>query len=519
MTQRRWLLAALTAALLAAPVSAQAPKKRAALPHSDDDVRALAAQIDRLTEARWKEAGARPSAAASDAAYQRRVYLDLIGRIPPITEVRDFIDNPATDKREQLVRELVLTEDHAAHLARVWRVTMLPQANDPVFGQGFGFTFENWLKIRLHERAGYDQIVREIVTVGAAGGRGGNTGAAVFFQANEGKAENLAAATSRLFLGVKLECAQCHDHPFCKLSREQFWQHAAFFPNQGQPAATGREITIPGTQKVVKPRFLDGKLPEFKAGTDPRVTLADWMTAADNPFFARNAANRTWEYLFGTGLIDPVDEPSDENPPSHPELLDLLAKEFADHKFDVIYLVRAIAASKAYQRSSKAADGEPGDRRLFARMSVRALSAEQLFDSLVVATGMQGPASVDPRIAGRALGTPRFEFLSRFPPQEKRTEAQTSILQALYLMNGRFMSDATTLERSPALKVIAEADTTTARRIDELYMITLSRKPSDAERERLVAYVDRGGPSGDPKKALADVFWALLNSSEFFLNH
>jgi hypothetical protein len=247
------------------------------------------------------------------------------------------------------------------------------------------------------------------------------------------------------------------------------------------------------------------------------------MTADDNPYFARNAVNRLWEYFYGTGLIDPVDEPRADNPPSHPDLLDRLAKEFVAHKYDVAFLVRALTATRAYGLSSKQTDDSQADARLFARMAVRGLTAEQLYDSILEAVGPDGlapvPAPAAPGGFNPRFGDPRAEFLAKFPAQGKRTEVQTSILQALYLMNGRLMEGVTDPKRNRALATVIESRRGTPRQIDELYMVTLNRKPSADERARLVKYVEDGGPSHDGKKALADVFWALLNSSEFFLNH
>jgi hypothetical protein len=498
---------------------------RAAPPAEDRDVRDLAAQIDQLVGAAWKADGIQPATASSDAEFLRRVYLDLVGRIPSITVVRDFLDDPAPDKRAKLVRRLLQTDAHATHWANVWRAVMLPP-NGPIVRNNAGF--QGWLQQRIKDRVGWDQLVRELLT--ASPGNVRDQGTLTFYQANEQKAENLAAATSRLFLGVKLECAQCHDHPFAKWKRQQFWEYAAFFANfQGQgprtqppaPGSNRREITIPTTNRTVQARFLDGVEPTWKDGVDSRVTLADWVTAAENPFFARNAVNRLWEYFFGIGLIEPVDEPSDDNPPCHPELLDELARQFAAHQFDVSFLIRAITASKTYQLTSQVSHPSQNQPRRFARMLVRGLSPEQLFDSLTEAIGWEpgdGERGGRPGVGG--LASSRAEFLARFPPQEKRTELQTSILQALYLMNGKFLADATTPAGSRNLATVLDAQgVSTARRIRELYLITLSRQPTKEETERLVSYVDRGGPSGDARKALTDVFWALLNSSEFFLNH
>jgi hypothetical protein len=509
---------------------AVAPSRSAAqaLTPDERDALKLAEKIDELIAARLEASGVKPAPLADDAEFLRRVYLDLVGRTPAIHFVTDFLDNKSPDKRWRLVQSILkgeLKESTLArnsyyvdHFANVWRSVWLPQYSDPNL-RGIGVGFENWLRSRLAANTPYDQMVREIVTA-AAFGRGDGSLTA-FYQAAEFRPENVAAATSRLFLGVKLECAQCHDHPFAKWSRNQFWEYAAFFAGVSRQGRTGdpREIKIAGTDKVVKARFLDGAEPKWKDGGDARATLAEWMTAADNPFFARNGANRLWEYFFGIGLIEPVDEPSDDNPPSHPELLDELARQFAEHKYDLKFLIRAITMSKTYQRTSALTDPGQADQRLFARMAVRGMSPEQLFDSLAVATGKGESmgAGFDPNLRGPLSA--RADFLARFPNQDRRTETQTSILQALYFMNGRLVADATTPERNPNLATIARYSGSTARKVQELYLITLSRRPRPEETERFVKYIESGGPAGDPTKALTDVFWALLNSTEFYFNH
>ena len=481
---------------------------------------ALAGRIDQHIAARWPASRVVPAPPASDAEFIRRVYLDLTGRIPSIIEVRDFLDDDRADKRRLWVDRLLESDYYADHFANVWRAALLSRANGERFG-GFVPAFEAWLQQQLKENAPYDQVVRDIITGSPSGPN--NAAFSAFYQDNEQKPENLAASTSRLFLGVKLECAQCHAHPFARWTRSQFWELAAFFADLGpQGGGSGRhEIQIPGTDKVVKARFLDGAEPVWLPGRTPRATLAEWVTAADNPYFARNAVNRLWAYFFGRGLVDPVDEPGDENPPSHPELLDELAREFAGHRFDIKFLIRTIVASQAYQRTSTATHPSQHDPRLFARMALRGLTPEQLFDSLAEATEYRGPDASPP--VGRIRfndGSPRAQFLRKFPDQDVRTERSTSILQALFLMNGQFMSDATSIERSRVLATVAEtASIDTARRIETLYLVALTRKPRPEELSRLVAYVERGGAAGDRRKALADVFWALLNSAEFSLNH
>jgi hypothetical protein len=512
-------------------------------PAADPDVLALANKIDELIAARWAEKGVTPAPLADDAEFMRRVYLDLAGRIPLVSEARDFLDDRSPDKRRRLVDDLLNSPLFLKHFSNVWRDMMLPPNNNQQFQLLVG-GFESWLVQRLSQNTPYDQLVRELLTVplnNNGGGRqlvqfNGNLGQPtplIFYQANEQKPENLAASTSRLFLGVKLECAQCHDHPFAKWSRKQFWELAAFFSGiQGgrgngfgpvAEVADRREIKIVGTDKVVQARFLDGTEPAWKAGVNARTTLADWLTAADNPFFARAGANRLWAHFFGIGLIEPVDEPGDNNPPSHPELLDELGRQFAGHKFDVKFLIRALTASKAYQRTSTLTHATQDDPRVFARMVLKGMSGEQLWDSLKAATGYPERAVPNQRFAF-GVNTPRGEFLAKFAAQDKRTEHHTSILQALSLMNGRLigdLTDVTNLEKPVTLSAVIDfpAFDTTEKKVEVLFLTTLSRKPRPEEAERFVRYVNKGGAKNDPKSALADVFWALLNSSEFILNH
>ncbi|HMC65846.1 MAG TPA: DUF1549 and DUF1553 domain-containing protein, partial [Gemmataceae bacterium] len=507
---------------------------------SDDrvahDVQAMATRIDQLIEAGWAAKAVRPAAPADDAEFLRRAYLDLAGRIPRVAEVHEFLDDKLPNKRQRLIERLLKSPHYINHFTNVWRAQMLPQANNQQF-QFLAVGFETWLRQRLRENVPYDELVREILTAPVAANRQPRPGynpsdvtPIAFYQANEMKAENLAASTSRLFLGVKLECAQCHNHPFARWSRQQFWEYAAFFAGvrpiapdnpfrAAREKADEREIKIAGTDKTVKARFLDESEPKWDDEISTRTTLAKWLTTAQNPFFARAAANRMWAHFFGIGLVEPADDLADDNPPSHPELLDELARQFAAHDFDFKFLIRAITASKAYQLSSAITEPSQLEPRAFARMPVKGLTAEQLFDSLALATGYREQASPNQRFGFNA-NDPRTVFQARFASQDKRTETQTSILQALALMNGKFIADATSLDRSETLLAVVEAPfLNTAERIDALYLATITRKPRPDEATRLVKYVESGGPKKNPKAALADVFWAVLNSSEFILNH
>jgi hypothetical protein len=531
------ILLAGTSAAPAAELAPGNPSATALVPDTPaESARALAATIDRLIAAKWEATGTQPAAPVGDAEFLRRVTLDLTGKIPTAAQARDFLDDDSADKRDRLVERLLESPGYAAHMANTWKALLLPEVTSNFLLEFFATDFDPWLRKKFAENAGFDAIVREILTValppnrqGLPIGQGAPTPYA-FLAAKEGKPENLAASTARVFLGLHLECAQCHDHPFARWKRDQFWSYAAFFGGiervgngdgffQGREILDRRELAVPGTDRVVQAGFLDGSEPDWRPRVGARVTLADWMTAPGNPYFARSAANRAWAQLFGTGLVDPVDDLDPSNAPSHPELLDSLARQFVAHGFDLKFLFRAIASSRAYQLSS--AGYAPGqvDARLFARMPIRGMTPQQLYESLVQASGLRRePESPPFFLAGNS---PRKEFLTKFASQdEKPTEHQTSILQVLTLMNGRLMADATSLKRGGTLPAVAEAPfLDTPGKIEAFYLAVLTRRPRPEERDRLVAYVEGGGPAKDPKEALADVFWALLNGAEFTLIH
>jgi hypothetical protein len=517
------------AVFLFVPISLAAAGEKTATPSVTLlDAEALAKRIDHDLAARQKEKGVPATALTDDANFLRRVYLDLAGCIPSIIDVRDFLDDTRPNKRCLWV-EMILDgkkpsrkpdayHQHFANVYRAWILSRVNSENASAFAPGL----ETWLRERLKANTPYDRLVREMIANAPADGNG--MSGSVYYQINENKPENLAASTSRLFLGVKLECAQCHDdRSGGNWSQEQFWSFAAFFAGNSPDGGTSnkKEIAIPGRKKTIAARFLDDSQPNWKSNDNPRAVLADWLVGANNPYFARAAVNRLWSYFFGVGLTDPIDEQGAHNPPSHPELLDELAQQFLAHHFDLKYLIRALVATQAYQRSSVAEHSRQNDPRLFARMPIRGLSAEQLFDSLAEATEYQDSSPVTMnRFDNPENMSPRQKFLVRFAHQDKPTEAPTSILQALYLMNSSFVAERTSLEQNKTLATIADAaKTDTARRVETLFLVVLSRKPTATETKRFVAYVERGGPSGAPRKALADVFWALLNSAEFRLNH
>jgi hypothetical protein len=509
---------------------------------AEDAAALLAAQIDKHLAHAHQERGVKPAARADDAEYLRRVYLDLAGRIPRLDEVRSFLADPRPDKRARLAGRLLAGPAYAHHASQTLRAFLIPQASANPRLQYLAVSLESWLRQRLRAGRRYDEIVRELLTAPLdyherPADRAGppiSSSPLAFYQANDLKAETVASSAARLFLGIKIECAQCHDHPFAKWTRRQFWETAAFFagvppleanaarpvPND-MPLSLRFRLTIPDQNTTVVARFLDGAEPNWSKRPDPRRLFADWATARDNPYFARMAANRVWAQLFGVGLVDPIDDFGPHNKPSHPELLDELARAFADNGCDEKFLLRALTRTGAYQRTSRADDAGQQDARLFARMNVKGLSAEQLFDSLALATGYRDPVPLAARPAfGWEPRSPRGQFIAKFGGGSRRTDQQASILQALVLMNGEWLARQTDPAHGEMLRAVTDAPFLDDKdRLETMYLATLSRPPRPEEQRRLRAYLERGGAAGDRRQALADVFWTLLNSNEFLLNH
>ena len=505
-----------------------------------DDVAELAERVDRLIEARHASESVTAAPVSDDSEYLRRVYLDLGGRIPRSARVRKFLASTDPAKRRVVVDELLDSSLYVVHFSNVWRKALLPEAGADPQARVLVPGFEAWLRQKLADDTSYAAMVREIVTVpltrtenlGQLPQPGTRPSPLAFYQAKQIKPENLAASTARTFLGIRIECAQCHDHPFDEWKQGEFWSFAAFFAGMQREGRGGflaaisevterRELQIPGTDRSVGPMYLDGSTPATKETRGARQLLADWMITSSNPYFARAAVNRLWAHQFGIGLVDPPDDFTSDNPASHPDVLNLLATEFAAHGFDVRFILRVLSATDAYGRTSRLTDPSQVDARLFSRMSVKGLSPEQIFDSLAQATGYLPTAADGQLSVPGGAGSVRSEFLELFRDESTRpTEQRTTILQALALMNGSFVSDATSLERSRTLAAVAEFPLLgTAERIESLYLVSLGRRPRKAEQSRLVGYVERGGVTSDADQALADVFWSLLNSSEFLLNH
>jgi Protein of unknown function (DUF1549)/Protein of unknown function (DUF1553) len=484
------------------------PSPRAA---TKAEAKALAARLDTIIAQKLQRTTVAPGPKADPAQLARRLHLDLTGTIPQLAELLDFLDGaddlPA--KVEERVDALLGGDAYAPHFAHYWRSVLLtgPQATLEQRLQ-----FEDWLHNRLAANTGYDKMAHEVLTDRRPWRPGAPT-ASDFSAVNDDKAEKLAGVTSRVFLGHKIECAECHDDKAGRWTRQQFWEFAAFFAPEAPPSPKAApspkpqkgEIRIPRIDRVVRAKFINGEEPIWRHGVPARVTLADWVTSPENPYFAKAAVSHLWQYFFGVSLVEPVFEPEEGGPPAHPELLDTLARAFIDSGFDLKFLIRAIVLTDAYQRASVAQhEDNKRDIQMFARMPVRGMMPEQLFDSVCVATDFHKRTEL------------RGQFLAKFAGQDNRLETQTSALQALYLMNGPFMSERCRPEENEVLRSIATGNMSMARRVETLYLVVLSRPPRPEEAKKLVRYIDSVG-TGNAQQAVADVYWALLNTPDFRL--
>jgi hypothetical protein len=501
------------------------------------DVAAISAAVDAEVDRRLRQDAIPASPTADDAEFLRRVTLDLVGRIPTYHETVAFLDSKTADKRVQLIDHLLARKDHPLHFATLWRNRLAPpeEGSNKVSRDTFG----PWLADRFEANFGWDQIVRELLTVEGPI-RERPHSAFVFANAEnfEPRPNRLTASVARLFWGIQLGCAECHQHPFAKWKQDDFWGVAAFFGRLrfsgfkgGVPtlSETSTEdstaIVIPTTAgkaagRQVKARYLDGSEPQLGKGP-LRPTFAAWATGPKNPWFARAAVNRIWAHFFGRGIVYPVDN-FDENAPSHPELLRRLADEFVASGFDQKHLIRCICNSQAYQRSSRPIAGNEKDEDHFSRMALKVLSPEAFYDSVAVVTALEKhaprPASRKGKGAPMDAGTSeiptRDEFIRFFRAQgdgNVATEYGQGIPQLLRLLNSRMLDNG-----APILARLSASESHREEAVATLFLTALSRRPTSAETTSVLRYLQR---RTDPRAGYRGVLWALLNCSEFAINH
>jgi hypothetical protein len=510
----------LTRILITLAVSTAAGRaSRAAEP----DAAELAALIDRHVEARLRAERVPPAAPADDAEFLRRVYLDLHGVVPTAGQAARFLADARPDRRGRLIDALLADPRYGEHLADVWQGYLVsPLADDR---RTRADRFRKWLAERFNAGT-WDRITAELLT---ATGKLDDNPAVIYLV--EGRlprtVADLTDLTSRYFLGVRLSCAQCHDHPFVPWKQQDFWGMAAFFTQvqtPGKPKLVYRvgvkdypELTLdsladgaPDGFLSRPPTFPGGESPRADKRTTNRAALAAWLTSPENPYFARAMANRTWWRLFGRGIVNPVDDMHTANAPSHPELLDLLARRFAESGFDHKFLTRAVVSSRAYQRTSRPGDAPDGQAALFGRMSVKVLSPAQLYDSLAATLG---PPARKP--GGGPRQDARAEFIQFFSDDDdpEPTAYRRGIPHLLRQMN----SDQFAGRNVAALAArLAAAGRSADDVAGDLFLTILSRRPTADERQLFRAHATR---AGSPEAAARELAWALLMTSEFSLNH
>ena len=509
-------------------VAPPAPKaKPTPRPTTVVDAAGLAALIDQHVDAGLSAAKVAPAPQADDAEFLRRAYLDLTGVIPPADEAKRFLDDTDSGKRAKLIDGLLASESYGRRFADVWKALLIPTDSDTRFIDRQ--PFDKWLVEGFNGNKPWDQFARELVT--ATGPQDKNP-AVTFFLTNR-TVDKLTDAVTQHLMGVQLACAQCHNHPFTDWKQTEYWGVAAAFSKVqadrvGNPlkkdadGAPGvRELPnksrmkdfFPEGAKTVPVRFLGAEADAKVKSSEPyRPALADWMTTKDNPFFARAMVNRTWFHLFGRGFVTPVDDMHADNAPTHPELLAALTEQFAAGGFDLKQLIRGIANSRAYQRTSKPSGDKP-DPKLFARQAVKVMSPEMLFDSLTRVTGLTLPPA-DGKGKGANLPkgvqfSPRDRFVQFYlagAEAANPVEYDAGIPQALKLMNSRPLTGGP----GAAMKYV-KVQEPTGKNVESLYLAALSRRPTAAEVKRFDALLAKG----QPMERYGDLLWALLNSSEF----
>jgi hypothetical protein len=480
--------------------------------------------VDELVATKLRKLRVPPSPICTDEEFLRRVTVDVVGLLPTESEYAAFLADESEDKRARKIEALLNRDEFADLWAAKWAdLLMIRQVNNQVSEKAVLIYFD-WLKDQIKNNTPLDEMVRQLLSTS---GPTFETPPANFYAVERDKkktAENVA----QIFLGIRTQCAQCHNHPFDRWTMDDYYGFAAFFvrvarkqhedPRQWIIFSGGGETRHPVGNAVVPPKFLGGEAPEIPKARSRRDVVAEWVTSADNPYFARTTANRIWAHFLGKGIIEPVDDVRVSNPPSNAALLDALAERLVESKYDFRKLATDILTSEAYQRSSKAVAGNEHDTLNFARASVRRIPAVNLLDCISQATDRPSKYPRKP-MGTRAVETPdpvpgnyflkTFGRATRATACACETNSEPTLSQALHLLNGDSVHGK--IRQGQVIRKMVSSKKTPAEILQSIYVRCLGRQPTEQESEVLLAKVGKDNVADD----LEDIFWAVLNSREF----
>lgn len=488
--------------------------------------------VDEAVFAKLETLGVPPSPVCDDATFIRRVTLDIGGRLPTPDETRRFVADDDPQKREKWIDHLLAGPDYADYFANKWSAVLRNKRRDGTYTRGT-YAFHSWIRHGLYTNKPYDQFVREII---AAAGDVAQHPPVVWYREVKDIHEQVED-TAQLFLGLRIQCARCHHHPFEKWSQDDYYGFAAFFSRVGRKNGyVPNEQRIfhqrgmaqsknPKTGQQLPPTGLGNEPLNLATADDPRQHLADWMADPDNPFFAHALVNRYWKHFFDRGVVDPEDDMRVTNPASNPALLDGLARHFIDSGFDLKELVRTICTSNTYQLSALPNEYNVSDKQNFSRYYPKRLTAEVLLDAIDQVTAATTAFSgLPPEV--RAVQLPddgaNTYFLNVFgrPQGETACECErsqeASLAQSLHLLNSAEIQGKLTAGDGRAARLAADEDQAAEEKIRELYLWVYSREPLAEELAVALGHVEK---TAEKQQAYEDIIWALVNTKEFLFNH
>ena len=492
--------------------------------------------IDEAVFGKLKLLGIPPSPVCDDGTFLRRVYIDISGKLPTEAETREFIADTNPAKRDAVVDRLLDSEDYADYFANKWNLVLRNKKRQPTDTEGT-YAFHQWIRQSLYDNKPYDEFVREVLT--ASGDMEFNPPVVWFREVTQ--VNEQVEDTAQLFLGLRIQCARCHHHPFEKWSQDDYYGMAAFFSRVGTKVIAGntqlRDKRIfhneglasarnPRSGKDLKPTGLGTPALDISMERDPRHYLVDWMADTNNPFFAKSLVNRYWKHFFDRGIVEPEDDMRETNPPSNPELLDKLARHFVETKFDIKELVRTICRSQTYQLSSLPNDYNLKDKQNFSRYYPKRLKAEPLYDALHQVT------ATDQSYGGLPAGTKAIQladpsvgpyFLKVFgQPQgdtacECERSQEANLAQSLHLLNSSEVQGKISAGTGRAALLANEKERPEAEKVQELYRWVFSREATQDEMNIALGHITKN--EANKKLAYEDIIWALINTKEFLFNH